>query len=592
MKRYIFTTFLLAVTVMMTGSCTRKSIVWDNPETVCASEYNITITKVVLAEDTTSVFMSYRIGSDDTFTFSSETYIETDDGKYTIIGSDSLVLDEWNRASNGRKDFVLHFPALPERTKLFDLMEGTSSGDFKFFAVHPADFAIPETAVPKGYQGDGSGCDEWPFMEYGEEPATIHMKALNYKPGMDAKFKLMYFDVKHPAGFEPGEADIVMDDDGCADFTLTPYYPIDVQISFVYPYYPDSWNSFTNVVLAPGKEVTVLVDMLVKTDSVKNSFVGYKGYMAKSDWQRRHDPLVACRPKYPNLRTVSSVAEVAGMRDSILPLLKDWDARHEADDLVLYGSDFIDKRLLYNLVSMHEPLFSGQELRDYIMKVRPDCLFSDRFRIDFDLYWLYGLFEGTDVKGIGPDFCRYWDGITKLHAGEFGTKPVIYDDNLSRMYDEIEAEMKQKFDIGRPENLHMQDEIGDLAPENTLQAILDRFKGKTVVIDMWEAWCGPCRMGHQAMASVKEELKDSNIAFVYLSSPSSPLEDWLDAASEIPGEHFYLSAEQSKYISVECGAGQSVPAYLFYNASGRRTDVVVGWYGVETMREKIVAAMK
>jgi hypothetical protein len=41
------------------------------------------------------------------------------------------------------------------------------------------------------------------------------------------------------------------------------------------------WSSNCNLYLAPGKEVTVLVDML-KDDTYKgNKFVGYRGYFAK-----------------------------------------------------------------------------------------------------------------------------------------------------------------------------------------------------------------------------------------------------------------------------------------------------------------------
>ena len=41
----------------------------------------------------------------------------------------------------------------------------------------------------------------------------------------------------------------------------------------------------------------------------------------------------------------------------------------------------------------------------------------------------------------------------------------------------------------------------EVAPENTLQFLLDRYKGKTVFIDLWATWCVPCIEGQKAMGS-------------------------------------------------------------------------------------------
>lgn len=586
--------FFIAVMLILTGSFTQKTVVWEKPAIGCSSFNHLSIEKVVLSKDTTSVFISINYPPNGAFRYSKDTYIETDGHKYTVIGSDSIVLDEWTYTDpkSWSKEFVLHFPSLPANTRQFDLLETTDSKGYNFFAIHPSESKIPEARVPKEFGADYPETDVWPTMEYSEEPATIHFKALNYKPGMGETFELMYFDVKNPTVINPNMARVVLDNDGCADFTFVPYYPLNVQIVMESN---GGYPSATHVFLAPGKEVTVLVDMLLKADSIHDKFVGYKGYLAKTDRQNCHDSLYDERPFFPDIISVHSVADLAGIRETTLASIEEWEARHENQDIVFYGRNWADLRFMSIVADECDSLFRSSEFRDYIIKTQPECLFGDKFRIDFDLLDIYSLFEGTDVKGFGPDFCRYLSGVTKLYGGRSIQKPVIYDANLSRMYDEIEAQQTGNFEklkASVPKNIHFQDELVDVALDKTFQTIIDRHKGKTVVVDMWETWCVPCRIGHEEMAPLKEELKNSNVEFVYLSSQSSPLDSWVKLVKAIPGEHYYLSNEQSESIAKKFNTGGGVPAYIFVNPKGKVTTVVLGWGGLNVIKEKLDQAMK
>ena len=61
--------------------------------------------------------------------------------------------------------------------------------------------------------------------------------------------------------------------------------------------------------------------------------------------------------------------------------------------------------------------------------------------------------------------------------------------------------------------------------EALLKKILEPYKGKFVLLDIWGTWCGPCK---EALSHSTEEyarLKDYNIEFLYLAN-RSPQDSW------------------------------------------------------------------
>ena len=131
----------------------------------------------------------------------------------------------------------------------------------------------------------------------------------------------------------------------------------------------------------------------------------------------------------------------------------------------------------------------------------------------------------------------------------------------------------------------------DVAPENILQTILDRYKGKAVLIDIWATWCGPCRAGHKAMEPMKEQMKGQDVQFVYITSSTSPLSTWQEMIKEIDGDHYYLTNEQYSYI-LNKYESEGIPTYAIYDTKGAQTYKNIGFPGVEVMKEELGKGMK
>jgi thiol-disulfide isomerase/thioredoxin len=170
--------------------------------------------------------------------------------------------------------------------------------------------------------------------------------------------------------------------------------------------------------------------------------------------------------------------------------------------------------------------------------------------------------------------------------------PKGFEDRLAEIHSYVFAKDEQQIagELASHESVFFK-RYDDVAPEDILQTILDNYKGKAVLIDMWATWCGPCRAGHKAMAPIKNELKGKNIQFVYITSPSSPPTTWQEMIKEIDGDHYYLTEEQNHYI-LDKYESEGIPTYAIYNTKGEQTYKSIGFPGLDTIKNEIDKAQK
>ena len=127
--------------------------------------------------------------------------------------------------------------------------------------------------------------------------------------------------------------------------------------------------------------------------------------------------------------------------------------------------------------------------------------------------------------------------------------------------------------------LKSSDNLKDISEgEALLKKILEPYKGKFVLLDIWGTWCGPCR---EALSHSTEEyvrLKDYDIEYLYLAN-GSPQSSWENVIKEynISGPnvaHYNLPEEQQSAIEHYLNV-HSWPTYKLFDRNGNLLDLKV-----------------
>lgn len=594
MKRII----VLFSSVLALLSCGHREVVWDQPVMSCSTESSISILKVVINDEKTAVHMQVDYPPRSWFRFAKETYIDVGGKHYAITGADSINLGEfcYTNPTTGLKDLILYFEPIPKRTRMFDLLEGTAQGDFTFFNIRQKGVKLPKAKIPADFLPHNSDDEVWPEFAYSEEPVTIHIKALNYKPGMNPDITVWHFNITDPTTREGG-ADIILNDDGTADYSTKIYLPQHVSVNYDARTPGARFISTASPFLVPGAEITLLMDMNITPDSARNTFVGCKGYMAGfntryiKNYGNRSYPF----PEDGALENAKTVDEIIKIHDKWMDDMKEYFDKRNTPDFDRKHLFVYELRFFNWVAESADSLFRTKEFSDYILSTRPACIFDESYLKANRDYLAFGhMFANTDLRGKGPDYCRFLYGVTQLRNGT-NKKPIIEDADLSNLYDRLSGGIYAEIEKNRKRvlapNVHYLD-LADVAPENIQQTIVDRYKGKTVVFDIWETGCGWCLVGHRDMTPLKKTLKDKNIVFVYLATYSSPFDQWLSYATSIPGEHYYLTEEQIQYMSDRVFGSNGVPKYAIFDTQGKMLYKQLGWGGLEMIQTEIEKVLK
>ena len=143
--------------------------------------------------------------------------------------------------------------------------------------------------------------------------------------------------------------------------------------------------------------------------------------------------------------------------------------------------------------------------------------------------------------------------------------------------------------------LKSSDSLKDLSEgEALLKKLVEPYKGKFVLLDIWGTWCGPCK---EALSHSTEEyarLKDFDIQYLYLAN-RSPQTSWENVIKEynVSGPnvaHYNLPEEQQAAIERHLNV-HSWPTYKLFDRNGNLLDLQVDPRDIENLA-RLLEGMK
>ena len=167
------------------------------------------------------------------------------------------------------------------------------------------------------------------------------------------------------------------------------------------------------------------------------------------------------------------------------------------------------------------------------------------------------------------------------------TIPSIYDDVVKRndYYIALANRQLDKLIMNTGDDV-----AGMTEGEEILKKLLEPFKGKVVLIDVWGTWCSPCKAALSHSQELYERLSKYDMQYVYFAN-NSPKDSWENIIKEynVTGPnvaHFNLPEEQQsaieRYLKVN-----SFPTYKLIAPQGNVLDIKVSPFNLQTLEEVI-----
>ena len=135
----------------------------------------------------------------------------------------------------------------------------------------------------------------------------------------------------------------------------------------------------------------------------------------------------------------------------------------------------------------------------------------------------------------------------------------------------------QRRDFANASSLKSSDDVEGMSDgEKILRKLIEPYKGKIILLDVWGTWCGPCKAALAKSQEEYEHLKGYDIVYLYLANRSSE-ESWENVIKEynVTGDnvvHYNLPTEQQAAIEHYLGVN-SYPTYKLIDRNGNILDV-------------------
>lgn len=558
-------------------SCGPNNKAVEYPLIETANTNALDIAKVELTDSATILHTDAYYRHHNWIRISSESYLQAGGKRYMLTGAEGITPDSlfWMPES-GEASFTLCFEPLPSGTTSFDFIESDCEDCFKLFGIDltgKKTFDIPDNVPESLRLVDWDAEVPEPIFKTGTTTVNVHF--LHYRPELGKEANLY---VNTLFGTQQPYTATVDPETGKASFSFLQCGTVQAAVVLNNSMAGSAW-------LAPGETTELYVDM---------HSIGYYLSLRREEKKKITYPAPFQRlyssGTYANLNNVGNQLDNSPYYSMNLLTGEFADyhmtsaeyAAHVvdtykalADSIARSNFSLLKKEM--KLLALRQDAFSAMAQGDYLREHNYRHInrqWDYNFKVEgiaplkpADAKAICQLFDINDTKLLmGENVSDYvraacsssfdWPQLADIQKGlvkdlrQIAGYPAkaenvaLTDADFAQMkamdnpfYLEAFTLMqkKAKEELAAVEAKSRVETTPDVPKERLFDALIAPYKGKVVIVDFWNTWCGPCRAAIQANEPLKSSnLKSDNLVWVYIANETSPIVKYKTMIPDIP----------------------------------------------------------
>ncbi len=601
--------FFAIITLSVLAGCSRFSNrgTVENPVIGSSNTQILSFEKIELTDSSTLLHAVAHFRPNWWINLTSCSVIIADGDTFALESAEGITPDErfW-MPDSGVAHFKLRFPAIPSSAKKIDFSENTADG-FMLWDIDLTGKADPTA----GYGGIPAELlakvseTEIPAPVLAVDSATVKIHLSGYKTSMGNKLGFYLNTMSGQVNDLPA---LDIDADGNATFHGILAGPTIIHTKNIGDIPVRGY-----AVVAPGESIDLYTDlgfsgianMIERGDSISPGAIfcstGTYGPIVRSirENPEKNFSHELYTGKYGNYHmdgdsyTDYIIGQHRALKDSLAaaglsPLAeKMWKINLDASLMIAaqQARDILKRNYYSTYGNWGEPIpadslnitLSDDNLRRIASEVdlnNPAYMYHFPFYTPFDLAINGKIWNEAGLDGhLTAELADYSEAYNAASKGKLTDKQLAQLRGLSIPFyaEAVESRRKEIEEFMSKADMGLVTATPDVADDKLIDAIVAPYKGKVVMVDLWNTWCGPCRASIAVNEPEKSgDLSSEDIVWIYIADESSPIKTYLSMIPDIKGIHYRVSPEQISAIRSHFGV-DGIPYYILVDRKGKAT---------------------